>query len=1049
MADYNVGNIEIGIKSSSLKALEGIDKTISKLQEFKKIDKELQNIFSSINKLTNGFSKLSKLNVNPLNNKITEISKSADLFVKSLSSLQQPNFSETATSLNKLTNAFRQLDKVKTFDFRQMYESFNRLTRIVDPFLQKLQASEKSLLAFSNILSQLKTSKITKINNELDKVDQNTRDIKTNIETTDISKLFNLGKIYFFINYTKRIVQFFGKMVSSAIDFNETLNKFQVSMGENYERSLEFVKDLTKAFNLAEESVMNYMSTFKNMLSALGNLSEDTSYVLSETLTRMALDYASLFNVEVTRAMEQFQAVLSGQIRSIRSVSGYDVSETTLYNIYKQLGGTKTMRQLDQVEKRLLRIIALQYQMQDTGAVGDFEKTINTTSNQLKQLSETLKEIGRWLGQYVMFIIKPLVQYTLSFAIALKEVLKYINIINGYEYEDFGEGGLFGEVEDSATSAENAVDSLKNKLLGFDTLNILGDTTATTDADYSFLLDQILSYQSPLDEVENTANNIAESILNWAGYSFDAEGNLQKTGNTLRTILAVIGSIVSILVSSKIFSWLSTASTTIMQLLKSMPTGLGYITLIVGAMVLLYNTNEDFKQSMNELLAILWDIVKVIGKIIGDVIGELMPSITSLLNSVAEILPTILNALLPIVSALGDIVTHIGPVIVVIAQVVAGLIENLAPIIVSIIQLIADILVKLTPIITSIIEVIGNFIKDLAPVLISVIQTIANIIQSIFPIVQTLVELIANILFPIISALVPIFEVIVGFIGDIAPLIILIAQTVANLLEDIGPVITDLIVMISDFVNQILPVIVAVVSVIAKIISSLAPIIKTIVDVIVNILAPVINALLPIFEIISSIILKLAPIIKLIVDLISITLAPVINALLPIIELIGTIVEAFAPILANIIDLVLNGLVGGIVKFINYFIKGINNLGEMLSGAWEWLGIPPLPALPTWQPIPLATGGVVTKPTNALVGEYKGASSNPEIVTPENLMREVFMESVLPIAQAIVSGNKEVVDAIEELAQRPVELNGRKVSENIYKDLKNVAARKGDLLFVK
>ena len=200
MADYNVGNIEIGIKSSSLKALEGIDKTISKLQEFKKIDKELQNIFSSINKLTNGFSKLSKLNVNPLNNKITEISKSADLFVKSLSSLQQPNFSETATSLNKLTNAFRQLDKVKTFDFRQMYESFNRLTRIVDPFLQKLQASEKSLLAFSNILSQLKTSKITKINNELDKVDQNTKDIKTNIETTDINKLFNLGKIYFFIN---------------------------------------------------------------------------------------------------------------------------------------------------------------------------------------------------------------------------------------------------------------------------------------------------------------------------------------------------------------------------------------------------------------------------------------------------------------------------------------------------------------------------------------------------------------------------------------------------------------------------------------------------------------------------------------------------------------------------------------------------------------------------------------------------------------------------------------------------------------------------------
>ena len=38
----------------------------------------------------------------------------------------------------------------------------------------------------------------------------------------------------------------------------------------------------------------------------------------------------------------------------------------------------------------------------------------------------------------------------------------------------------------------------------------------------------------------------------------------------------------------------------------------------------------------------------------------------------------------------------------------------------------------------------------------------------------------------------------------------------------------------------------------------------------------------------------------------------------------------------------------------------------------------------------LAEGGVITRPTTALMGEYPGARTNPEIVTPENKMRDVF-----------------------------------------------------------
>lgn len=39
-----------------------------------------------------------------------------------------------------------------------------------------------------------------------------------------------------------------------------------------------------------------------------------------------------------------------------------------------------------------------------------------------------------------------------------------------------------------------------------------------------------------------------------------------------------------------------------------------------------------------------------------------------------------------------------------------------------------------------------------------------------------------------------------------------------------------------------------------------------------------------------------------------------------------------------------------------------------------------------------ASGGVVSQPTLGLVGEYAGASRNPEIITPERLMRTIFRE---------------------------------------------------------
>lgn len=497
------------------------------------------------------------------------------------------------------------------------------------------------------------------------------------------------------------------------------------------------------------------------------------------------------------------------------------------------------MRQLSQLEKRLLRIIALQQQMEATGAVGDFAKTINETSNQLKQLQETFKEIVRWVGQLTLVYFQPLIEKLLGFAIAIREVLKYLNIMNGYEYKDFGSGGFFGEEKNTLEELNDEMDEYKRNLLGFDTLNVLGSTTTTPASDISFLTQAILEYESKLKDVKNDANEIANVILKWIGYTRDANGELVPI-------------------------------------------------------------NSEFK--------------------------NLLDSVFNLVSTLSKSLMPILKSILP-------------------------LLEPILKIVVDVIELVSGILVPTLDLIAPVIETISNFVGTL-------LTLIGSIIELVMPLIDKLLETIIPL---ILEPMLELIEKIIEPTQKVVDLFNLMLEPFSELME-------------GDFKGFI------------KAFDEMGEELK---------------------------------------------------------KIWNSVWESIKGVFANVI----NGIIQGFADFVNMFSSQVNGLTSLLSGAWTWLGIPEIPQIPTWNPSPieLATGGVITQPTHALVGEYKGASSNPEIVTPENLMREVFLDSMLPVVQAIVNGNSQVVTAIKN-KDTNVYMNGRKVSENLYNDLENVAIRKGKTL---
>lgn len=419
------------------------------------------------------------------------------------------------------------------------------------------QISDKTLSSLDVLIAKLKTTmsllgSTSSISKNLGSTAGRTstggraslKDTNKQLKVSSFSLAKIMNKVYFLRNYTKQMFATAGRMLTLAVDYTETLNLWQVAMRDNRKEADEFVKTMNKAYGISTQTLMNYQAIFRNMLSSLGGLSENTSYALSEYLTQMAIDYASLYNTSIERAMTTFQAVLSGQVRPIRSIAGYDITETTIFQLYQQLGGTKTMRQLTQTEKRLLRIYAVFQQMESSGAIGDLNRTLGNTANQMRILSESSKELQTWFGLIVEDMLKPALPYLNAFVITLTNIVKAIAKMRNVKLFESG-------VVESVQEINEVLDETQGKLLSFDRFEALnsGEDDNILGIDEK-LLSGLSQYQSILENVSGEAQKLAES---WTSWWVDADtGELTTQAQELLDVLEKVGIVLGVLIAYNI-----------------------------------------------------------------------------------------------------------------------------------------------------------------------------------------------------------------------------------------------------------------------------------------------------------------------------------------------------------------------------------------------------------------------------------------------------------------------------------------------------------------
>ena len=507
------------------------------------------------------------------------------------------------------------------------------------------------------------TTAINKMGKQIS-VLKSTMDLNGNITSSTLttskaasgSLLKTINNMYLIWNLTKGIRTALKGTYKLAVDYIETQNKFNVSMGTAKPEAVRFVNQISEAVGIAKKDLMDYMSTYKNILGGLGNFTDSQSERISESLTKMALDYSSLFNVDTSDAMNKFQSALTGSIRPIRSDSGFDVSDKTIGAKAQDLGIDRSVNKLNQMEKRILRIIVLMDQMKNSGAMNDLARTIEQPANQMRVLKAQIQEVGVWIGNVFMGTVGKILPYINAFVMVIKELIKMLAIFTGYVGDDKNLTDVLETAETSAGGvssnlgkAAKAAKEIRKHLMGFDVLNVIqtpsksGSTGGSGGAGGLGTVDPkilgaLKDYNSVMEKVRMKATDIRDKIMDWLGFTKvidpltgevswklrEGYQNIEK----IRDVLIAIGgtiliskimkglkgilTVISAIKASKIVTWFSSltraikgtiaGSTAAKSALTMILTPLIKIVSVIGGVVLSIKGASTITKEYNKIL---------------------------------------------------------------------------------------------------------------------------------------------------------------------------------------------------------------------------------------------------------------------------------------------------------------------------------------------------------------------------------------------------------------------------------------------------------------
>lgn len=295
------------------------------------------------------------------------------------------------------------------------------------------------------------------------------------------------GKILAAAFTVKKLADFGKECIDLGSDLAEVQNVVDVVFPHMNKQIDGFAKNAAAQFGLSETMTKKFTGTFGAMSKAFG-FGEKQAYDMSTTLTGLAGDVASFYNISQDEAYTKLKSVFTGETESLKDL-GVVMTQTALDSYAMANGFGKTTAKMSEMEKVALRYQFVQDQL--TSAVGDFSRTSDGWANQVRILKLQFDSLKATIGQGLINVLSPVIKVIntiigklMTLANAFKS---FTELLSGKKGSSGAASGM-ADVAAAAGKAENATSGvgdaakktakeLKGITTGIDELNIIDQST--------------------------------------------------------------------------------------------------------------------------------------------------------------------------------------------------------------------------------------------------------------------------------------------------------------------------------------------------------------------------------------------------------------------------------------------------------------------------------------------------------------------------------------------------------------------------------------------
>lgn len=343
----------------------------------------------------------------------------------------------------------------------------------------------------------------------------------------------------------KKVTDAFGNWFKESNNYVETLNLFNVTMGDGADAAYKYAESIQKLVGIDIAEWMNYQGTFKQLTSGFG-VAEKSANIMSQNLTQLSYDLSSFFNTDVETAFDKLSSAMAGQVKGLREF-GIDTTVASLQEYALAKGIDTKVRSMSQAEKSLLRY---NYIMEKSVLIqGDMARTLVTPSNAMRILNAQLTQMKRALGNVVSVLVTQFIPYVQAMVSIITDAANALANFFGFElptidYSGLDTGGFAGDLESAEDSVSGTADTLKKikkQLMGFDELNIInnpetdsgsggssdvggGDLNGMKPIEYDFLAglktDKLDEIKEKMEDILRIVGAIAAGVAVWSAYKF-------------------------------------------------------------------------------------------------------------------------------------------------------------------------------------------------------------------------------------------------------------------------------------------------------------------------------------------------------------------------------------------------------------------------------------------------------------------------------------------------------------------------------------------------